>query len=126
MRGGSRGTDGNELAGMPWTRPGTRSTVTTVTPVANCPSAKRNSEDVVRVEFIAEVFEDTIVHCVRRDEIDGAENCDFGRDRAGRIGFGEPVCASGRAYRDWFARCGARSACGEAIAREDWRDSADR
>ena len=31
---------------MPWTLPGARSAVTTVTPVANCPQAKRNSAGV--------------------------------------------------------------------------------
>src|SRR6266403_3109312 len=56
---GSSETEVKELAVMPCTRPGPRSTVTTVTPVANWPSARRNSEVLGVVGGIGEVFEDT-------------------------------------------------------------------
>src|SRR5258708_27265423 len=42
---GSSETDVNELAVMPWILPGSRSTVTTVTPVEKWPRALRNSRD---------------------------------------------------------------------------------
>src|ERR1700676_1277692 len=58
ISGGSSDTDVNELAVMPCTQPGARSAVTTVTPVANCPRARRNSELVGVVGAIVEVFED--------------------------------------------------------------------
>src|ERR1051325_9465600 len=43
MRGGSSETEAKEFAVMPCTWPGSRSTVTTVTPVAKWPRARRNS-----------------------------------------------------------------------------------
>ena len=46
MSGGSSDTDVKELAVMPCTRPGALSTVTTVTPVANWPRARRKSSEV--------------------------------------------------------------------------------
>src|SRR6266581_8078734 len=47
MSGGSSDTDVKELAVMPCTRPGAAlSTVTTVTPVANWPRARRKSSEV--------------------------------------------------------------------------------
>ncbi len=59
---GSSETDVKELAVIPKTTPGSRSTVTTVTPVANCPNAFRNSRAVNAVAVILEVFEDTTIH----------------------------------------------------------------
>src|SRR3981081_3407288 len=56
---GSSETDVNEFAVIPWTRPGARSAVTTVTPVANWPSAKRNSDVDGVVGAMVEVFEDS-------------------------------------------------------------------
>src|SRR6267143_1282733 len=58
---GSRETEVKELAVMPWIFPGSRSTVTTVTPVENWPSALRNSGVVSGEVVIFEVFEDTIL-----------------------------------------------------------------
>src|SRR5713101_2746971 len=52
-------TEVNEFAVMPWTSPGARSAVTTVTPVANWPSAKRNSDVDGVVGAMVEVFEDS-------------------------------------------------------------------
>ena len=46
MSGGSSDADVKELAVMPCTRPGALSTVTTVTPVANWPRARRKSSEV--------------------------------------------------------------------------------
>ena len=46
MSGGSSDTDVKELAVMPCTLPGALSTVTTVTPVANWPRARRKSSEV--------------------------------------------------------------------------------
>ena len=57
---GSRETEVTELAVMPWTWPGARSAVTTVTPVANCEQAKRNSVAVGGVDAMMEVFDDII------------------------------------------------------------------
>src|SRR5437016_4306313 len=54
-------TDVNELAVMPWIFPGSRSTVTTVTPVVKWPRASRNSNDESEEIGIVEVFEDTIL-----------------------------------------------------------------
>jgi pyrroline-5-carboxylate reductase len=51
-------TDVKEFAVMPCTWSGARSAVTTVTPVANCPSARRKSEVLGVVGAIVEVFED--------------------------------------------------------------------
>src|SRR6266571_3771118 len=45
---GSSETEVKELAVMPWVFPGSRSTVTTVTPVVKWPSALRNSNGVSR------------------------------------------------------------------------------
>src|SRR5260370_40782565 len=42
---GSSETEVNEFAVMPWILPGSRSTVTTVTPVEKWPRALRNSDD---------------------------------------------------------------------------------
>src|SRR6266581_7767135 len=50
MSGGSSDTDVKELAVMPCTRPGALSTVTTVTPVANWPRARRKSSEVSGAE----------------------------------------------------------------------------
>src|SRR6266571_1026080 len=58
---GSRETEAKELAVMPWIFPGSRSTVTTVTPVVKWPRALRNSNGVSRGVGIFEVFEDTIL-----------------------------------------------------------------
>src|SRR6266702_828886 len=58
---GSRETEAKELAVMPLIVPGSRSTVTTVTPVVKWPSALRNSNGVSRGVGIFEVFEDTIL-----------------------------------------------------------------
>src|SRR5260370_35308641 len=58
---GSSETEVKELAVMPWIFPGSRSTVTTVTPVVKWPSALRNSNGVSRGVGIFEVFEDTIL-----------------------------------------------------------------
>ena len=58
---GSSETEVKELAVMPWTRPGARSTVTTVTPVEKWPSALRNCRVVSGGVVIIEVFEDTIL-----------------------------------------------------------------
>src|SRR5260370_7242936 len=64
-------TEQNELAVMPWILPGSCSTVTTVTPVANRPIALRNSDNESEEVGIWEVFEDTILgagkakQCVR-------------------------------------------------------------
>src|SRR2546421_8762727 len=58
---GSSETEVNELAVMPWILPGSRSTVTTVTPVAKWPRALRNSDDESEEVGILEVFEDTIL-----------------------------------------------------------------
>src|SRR2546423_14279272 len=93
----------------------------TVTPVANCPRAKRNSDEVMRVEFIAEVSEDIIVAATRKGEIHGANDCNFRRNRARRIGAGEPLCARGRTRGDWITRGATRSGIGPAATGEDWR-----
>jgi hypothetical protein len=53
------------LAVMPCTLPGARSTVTTVTPVANCAQAKRNSAGVGGLEGMIEVFDDIIVDAAK-------------------------------------------------------------
>src|SRR5208282_2237633 len=53
------------FAVMPWTLPGTRSAVTTVTPVAKWLSAWRKSSEVGGLLAMSEVFDDTIL---RRDE----------------------------------------------------------
>ena len=58
---GSSETEVNELAVMPWIFPGSRSTVTTVTPVVKWPRALRNSNDESKEFGILEVFEDTIL-----------------------------------------------------------------
>src|SRR5229473_6912976 len=58
---GSSETDVKEMAVMPWILPGSRSTVTTVTPVEKWPRALRNSEDESDGVGILEVFEDTIL-----------------------------------------------------------------
>src|SRR6266481_8272541 len=58
---GSRETEVNEFAVMPWILPGSRSTVTTVTPVVKWPRALRNSDDESEEVGILEVFEDTIL-----------------------------------------------------------------
>src|SRR5882762_7887623 len=60
MSMGSSETEVKELAVMPWILPSSRSTVTTVTPVENWPSALRNSRVVSGEIVILEVFEDTI------------------------------------------------------------------
>src|ERR1700720_4438955 len=57
---GSSETEGMEFAVMPGIRPGARSAVTTVTPVANCPQAKRNSAGVGVFVGIFRIFEDII------------------------------------------------------------------
>ena len=53
-------TDVKAFAVMPKTEPGSRSTVITVTPVANCPMALRNSLLLSAVVVILEVSEDII------------------------------------------------------------------
>src|SRR5437667_790447 len=58
---GSSETEVKELAVMPWILPGSRSTVTTVTPVVKWPRALRNSDDDSEEVGILEVFEDTIL-----------------------------------------------------------------
>src|SRR5260370_14122415 len=58
---GSSETEVKELAVMPWILPGSRSTVTTVTPVVKWPRALRNSDDESEEVGILEVFEDTIL-----------------------------------------------------------------
>src|SRR6266481_4297624 len=58
---GSRETEVNEFAVMPWILPGSRSTVTTVTPVEKWPRALRNSIVESDGVGILEVFEDTIL-----------------------------------------------------------------
>src|SRR5260370_24334272 len=99
-------TEQNELAVMPWILPGSCSTVTTVTPVANRPIALRNSDNESEEVGILEVFEDTILgagkakQCVRmgnsvaairmnggarnRVNRDGGSDYDFGGDGARR------------------------------------------
>src|SRR5260370_133299 len=76
-------TEQNELAVMPWILPGSCSTVTTVTPVANRPIALRNSDDESAEVGIWEVFEDTILGAgkakrlrerVRGAQIEGRDN----------------------------------------------------
>lgn len=51
-------TEVKELTVIPWTLPGSRSTVTTVIPVAKCPMTRRKSWDVTEAEGIAGSFED--------------------------------------------------------------------
>src|SRR5258708_40312193 len=97
-------TEQNELAVMPWILPGSCSTVTTVTPVANRPIALRNSDNESEEVGILEVFEDTILgagkakQCVRTGNgvaairisrrmingvnRDGANDCDSGRNES--------------------------------------------
>src|SRR5882762_2466491 len=58
---GSSETDVNEFAVMPWILPGSRSTVTTVTPVEKWPRALRNSDGESDGVGIWQVFEDTIL-----------------------------------------------------------------
>src|SRR5882762_11871796 len=58
---GSSETEVKELAVMPWILPGSRSTVTMVTPVVKWPRALRNSNDESEEVGILEVFEDTIL-----------------------------------------------------------------
>jgi|ERR1700730_901628 len=58
---GSSETEVKELAVIPCTKPGSRSTVTTVTPVEKWPSALRNSRAVSGGMVIVEVFDDTIL-----------------------------------------------------------------
>src|SRR5271154_4606788 len=55
---GSRETEVKELAVMPCTLPGSRSTVTTVTPVAKLPITRRKSSGVREVVAMADVFQD--------------------------------------------------------------------
>src|SRR6266403_5432423 len=75
MSMGSSETEVKELAVMPWILPGSRSTVTTVTPVENWPSALRNSRVVSGEIVIFEVFEDTILNGgkAKRRRIDRSE-----------------------------------------------------
>src|SRR6266436_66106 len=92
MSMGSSETEVKELAVMPWILPGSRSTVTTVTPVENWPSALRNSRVVSGEVVIFEVFEDTILSCgkaKRRGKIGAndhdAKNRDIGGHWSGRV-----------------------------------------
>src|SRR5260370_35093428 len=132
-------TEQNELAVMPWILPGSCSTVTTVTPVANRPIALRNSDNESEEVGIWEVFEDTILgagkakQCVRmgnsvaasrmnggtRNGVnrDGANDCDFGRDGTGRHRAGVPAGEGRGMHFDRFAGCGAGAGNGEAVAR---------
>src|SRR5467141_3093827 len=92
ISGGSSETEVKELAVMPRIFPGSRSTVITVTPVENWPSALRNSRVVSGEVVIFEVFEDTILSggkAKRRGEIGArdhdAKNRDFGGNGSGRL-----------------------------------------
>src|SRR5258708_4182358 len=138
---GSSETEVKELAVMPCTRPGPRSAVTTVTPVANWPSARRNSDVVGVVGAMVEVFEDStdpaqgralasrIIIAKRRAKKechDGAEDCDFGGHRARGLRVGEPPGARGRAHRNRFPRSIARPANGAAAPRSHCWRGADR
>src|SRR5258706_5146830 len=58
MRSGSSETDVKELAVMPCTRPGARSTVITVTPVVNAPATRRNITGLREEMAIALSFQD--------------------------------------------------------------------
>src|SRR5882762_1741622 len=104
---GSSETEVKELAVMPWILPGSRSTVTTVTPVVKWPSALRNSDDESEEVGILEVFEDTILAAGKAKRrvrigialpairlssliengvnIHGAKNRDSRRDGSGRL-----------------------------------------
>src|SRR5208337_2388116 len=86
---GWRETEEKELAVMPWTLPGSRSTVTTVIPVAKCPMMRRKNSDVTGAEDIAGSFEDIRN---QRSEV-----------RRQRAGSGPVVMANGVASR-WEGR----------------------
>src|SRR5260370_27512529 len=115
----------NELAVMPWILPGSCSTVTTVTPVANRPIALRNSDNESEEVGIWEVFEDTILgagkakQCVRMGNSvaairmnggtrnggnrDGANDYHFGRGGTGRHRAGGPAGEGRGMHVDWVA-----------------------
>ena len=59
INSGSRDTEVNELAVMPWTLPGSYSTVTTVMPVANWPRAWRKVSELAGV-VTGGIVDDTI------------------------------------------------------------------
>src|SRR5580704_15305923 len=116
---GSSETDVTEFAVMPWTRPGARSAVTTVTPVAKFPQAKRNSAGVGVFVGILRIFEDIIL--------------DEGRTNGARFGGGVRIPAASRdadssrrgrpaeSCRDFFAMLFlqvARKSCAERAARQ--------
>src|SRR5712692_1826257 len=61
IRNGSSETEVKELAVIPRTEPGARSTVTTVIPVAKWPRAFRNCEAVSGGVFMLAAVEDTIL-----------------------------------------------------------------
>src|SRR5437016_2925323 len=140
---GSSETEVNELAVMPWILPGSRSTVTTVTPVVKWPRALRNSNDESEEVGIWEVFEDTIlatgkakwrVHirnawqAIRLSSvignevnIHGAENRDSRRNGRRRFRARLSPGKSWGTHLDRFARGGARSGNCKAFARARWR-----
>src|SRR6266852_618942 len=145
---GSSETEVNELAVMPWILPGSRSTVTTVTPVVKWPRALRNSNEVSCGVSILEVFEDTILgagKAKRRIRIGneaaairmssamrnganhhGAKDRDSGRDGSRRL----RACVSngeGRGtHPDWLARGSSRARNRKTVTRAYWRRRAGR
>src|SRR6266550_2754435 len=145
---GSSETEVKELAVMPWILPGSRSTVTTVTPVVKCPRALRNSNAVRCGVSILEVFEDTILgagKAKRRIRIGnevaairmsgamrnganhhGAKDRDSGRNRGRSL----RACVSngqGRGtHPDRIARGSPRARDHETFTRAHWKPRADR
>src|SRR5256885_8817095 len=111
---GRNETEVKEFAVMPWTWPGARAAVTTVTPVANCPSAWRKSDVLGVIGAILEVFDDNtdeargrvspsriiIAKVSGKERNDGAHDCDFRWHRAGRVRLGESAGNAGGAHRD--------------------------
>src|SRR6266851_5513167 len=145
---GSSETEVKELAVMPWILPGSRSTVTTVTPVVKWPSALRNSKDESGGGGILEVFEDTILGAGKAKRririvnaqaairmsgripngvnIHGAKNHDTRRNGSGRLRAGVSPGEGRGVHFDRFAGCRAGAGNGQAVARTHWRRSADR
>src|SRR5882724_4739831 len=99
---------------MPWTFPGTRSAVTTDTPVANCPHANRNSAAVGDFDAIFGIFKVIITdytsanpptlrassiraslacHKMERGNIDESNDCNTWRHWTRGPGLGESTGA---------------------------------
>src|SRR5208337_142856 len=100
---GWRETEEKELAVMPWTLPGSRSTVTTVIPVARCPMLRRQNSDVTGAEDNAGLFD-----AIRNQRLEVRGQKSKARNqrsevRRQRAGSGPVVMANGVASR-WEGR----------------------